>query len=147
LRISVSAGQQRRWRISLPQSGCGPGKCEREYARYPANKRKGEQFFHVSEDFRDRTFIPSRNREFRVLFRSIQELPLAGITGREEANRFLRERYMGEFNTRFTVKPAQRGSALRRCGRSEREVRDLLSGTNRGLFPFTSIFIFLFSPE
>jgi hypothetical protein len=55
---------------------------------------------------------------------------------------------MGEFNTRFTVKPAQRGSTFRRCGRSEREVRvDLLSGTNRGLFPFTSIFIFLFSPE
>lgn len=48
-----------------------------------------------------------------------QELRLAGITSLEEANRFLREQYRREFNTRFMVKPAQPGTAFRRCGRSD----------------------------
>jgi len=48
-----------------------------------------------------------------------QELRLAGITTLEHANRFLREHYMAEFNTRFTVKAAERGTAFRRCGRSD----------------------------
>jgi transposase len=48
-----------------------------------------------------------------------QELRLAGITAVEEANRFLRERYIAEFNRKFTVKPAERGTAFRRCGRSD----------------------------
>jgi hypothetical protein len=37
----------------------------------------------------------------------------------EAANRFLRERYLDEFNARFTVKAAERGTAFRRCGRSD----------------------------
>jgi transposase len=48
-----------------------------------------------------------------------QELRLASITTLEEANRFLRERYIGEFNQKFTVKPAEKGTAFRRCRRSD----------------------------
>src|SRR5258706_5709716 len=48
-----------------------------------------------------------------------QELRLAGIRTVEEANRFLRERYIAEFNRRFTVKAAQLGSAFRKCGRRD----------------------------
>jgi hypothetical protein len=43
-----------------------------------------------------------------------QELRAAGITTMEEANRFLRERYIAEFNRRFTVKATERGTAFRR---------------------------------
>jgi transposase len=48
-----------------------------------------------------------------------QELRLAGLTRVEEANRFLRERYIGEFNARFTTPAAEKGSAFRRCGRRD----------------------------
>lgn len=48
-----------------------------------------------------------------------QELRLAGIVTVEQANRFLRERYIAEFNHKFTVKAAERGTAFRRCGRSD----------------------------
>lgn len=48
-----------------------------------------------------------------------QELRLAGITTPEGANRFLRERYIGEFNAKFTVKAAERGTAFQRCGRRD----------------------------
>jgi transposase len=48
-----------------------------------------------------------------------QELRLAAIPTVEAANRFLRERYVDEFNARFTVKAAERGTAFRRCGRSD----------------------------
>ncbi len=41
-----------------------------------------------------------------------QELRLAGIETVEEANRFLREHYRGEFNRRFTVSAAERGHAF-----------------------------------
>lgn len=41
-----------------------------------------------------------------------QELRLAGIRQVEEANRFLRESYMAEFNRKFAVPPAQRGTAF-----------------------------------
>jgi transposase len=41
-----------------------------------------------------------------------QELRLAGIGSVEAANRFLRERYIGEFNRRFQMAAAQRGSAF-----------------------------------
>ena len=37
----------------------------------------------------------------------------------DEANRFLREQYIGEFNGRFQVAPAQRGSAFVTCPRSK----------------------------
>jgi transposase len=50
-----------------------------------------------------------------------QELRLAGITTPEEANRFLRERYIAEFNTRFAVQAAERGTAFRRCARTDLE--------------------------
>jgi len=48
-----------------------------------------------------------------------QELRLAGITTLEAANTFLRERYIREFNAKFTVKAAERGTAFRRCGRAD----------------------------
>jgi len=48
-----------------------------------------------------------------------QELRLAAITTVEAANRFLRERYLDEFNAGFAVKAAERGTAFRRCGRSD----------------------------
>jgi len=41
-----------------------------------------------------------------------QELRLHGITTLEAANEFLREHYIGEFNRRFQVPAAQRGSAF-----------------------------------
>jgi transposase len=51
-----------------------------------------------------------------------QELRLAGISSVEDANRFLRECYIAEFNRRFTVKAAQPGSAFRKCGRRDLDV-------------------------
>lgn len=48
-----------------------------------------------------------------------QELRAAGITTTEEANRFLRERYIAEFNRRFTVKATERGTAFRRATRTD----------------------------
>jgi hypothetical protein len=47
-----------------------------------------------------------------------QELRLHKITTMEKANRFLREHYIAEFNRRFQVAPAQRGSGLVTCPRS-----------------------------
>src|SRR5713226_2501462 len=41
-----------------------------------------------------------------------QELRLHGIGSLEEANRFLREHYMAEFNRRFQVRAAERGTAF-----------------------------------
>jgi len=41
-----------------------------------------------------------------------QELRLAGITGVEEANRFLRERYIPEINRKFGVAAVERGHAF-----------------------------------
>src|SRR5215469_7706201 len=49
-----------------------------------------------------------------------QELQLRGIRTLEAANRFLREHYMAEFNARFQVPAAQRGSAFVR--RSSRDL-------------------------
>ena len=48
-----------------------------------------------------------------------QELRLAGIQTLEEANRFLREHYIGEFNAKFRVAAAQKGTAFRRCSRTD----------------------------
>ena len=48
-----------------------------------------------------------------------QELRLAGMTTLEEANRFLREHYLAEFNRKFAVKASLHGTAFRRCGRSD----------------------------
>lgn len=48
-----------------------------------------------------------------------QELRLADIQTVEEANRFLREHYIGEFNAKFTVAAAQKGTAFRRCRRTD----------------------------
>src|SRR3974377_1658374 len=50
-----------------------------------------------------------------------QELRLRGITTVEEANRFLREHYITEFNQRFQVGAAQRGTAFTRCPRRDLE--------------------------
>jgi len=46
-----------------------------------------------------------------------QELRLAGCDTLEQANRFLRERYVAEFNRRFQVAAAERGSAFVPCPR------------------------------
>lgn len=48
-----------------------------------------------------------------------QELRLAGIQTLEEANRFLRERYISEFNVKFMVTAAHKGTAFRRCSRTD----------------------------
>jgi transposase len=48
-----------------------------------------------------------------------QELRLAGVATLAEANRFLRERYLAEFNRKFAVPAAQPGTAFRRCGRRD----------------------------
>ena len=48
-----------------------------------------------------------------------QELRVAKITTVEQANRFLREHYVAEFNTRFAVKAAERGTAFRKSARGD----------------------------
>jgi transposase len=48
-----------------------------------------------------------------------QELRLAGITSLEEANRFLREQYIEEFNEKFSVTAQERGTAFRPCRRRD----------------------------
>jgi hypothetical protein len=48
-----------------------------------------------------------------------QELRLAGISDLEGANRFLKDRYIAEFNERFAVVAAEKGTAFRRTARSD----------------------------
>jgi len=48
-----------------------------------------------------------------------QELRLAGIATVEEANAFLRSRYIAEFNQKFTVPAAELGTAFRRTARGD----------------------------
>jgi transposase len=48
-----------------------------------------------------------------------QELRLAGINSVEGANSFLREQYIEEFNGKFRVPAAEKGTAFRRTGRSD----------------------------
>jgi hypothetical protein len=50
-----------------------------------------------------------------------QELRMRGIRTVEEANRFLREEYQAEFNRRFAVAPAGKGSAFVRTRRQDLE--------------------------
>jgi transposase len=50
-----------------------------------------------------------------------QELRLAGCTTLEQANRFLREHYVTEFNRRFQVAAAEPGSAFVPCRRRDLE--------------------------
>jgi transposase len=50
-----------------------------------------------------------------------QELRLAGITTPEQANRFLRDHYIAEFNAKFAVAAAEKGSAFRRPTRTDLE--------------------------
>src|SRR3954454_9463723 len=48
-----------------------------------------------------------------------QELRLAGLHTLEQANLFLRERYIEEFNERFSQPAAEKGTAFRKCQRSD----------------------------
>jgi hypothetical protein len=48
-----------------------------------------------------------------------QELRLAGIGSMQEANQFLRERYIAEFNAKFAVPAKEHGSAFRKASRSD----------------------------
>src|SRR5215472_7465024 len=48
-----------------------------------------------------------------------QELRLARIISREGANRFLRERYIAEFNQKFAVAAEERGTAIRAGSRRD----------------------------
>ena len=50
-----------------------------------------------------------------------QELRLAGITTVDGANAFLRSHYIAEFNGKFMVATAQKGTAFRRTGRADLE--------------------------
>src|SRR5216683_1216644 len=51
-----------------------------------------------------------------------QELRLHGISTLEQANRFLREQYVAEFNQRFRVSAGQSGSAFLPCRRKDLDV-------------------------
>ena len=44
---------------------------------------------------------------------------LAGIATVEGANVFLRERYIGKFNARFSIPATEKGTAFRRTGRND----------------------------
>jgi hypothetical protein len=48
-----------------------------------------------------------------------QELRIRGITDRDAANRFLREEYIAEFNDKFAVPAAQKGTAFVRSARKD----------------------------
>jgi hypothetical protein len=48
-----------------------------------------------------------------------QELRLAGISTLQEANAFLREHYIAEFNANFAVPAKERGTAFRKASRSD----------------------------
>lgn len=48
-----------------------------------------------------------------------QELRLAGIASVEAANEFLRTRYIAEFNAQFRVAAEEKGTAFRRCSRTD----------------------------
>ena len=48
-----------------------------------------------------------------------QELRLAGISTVDGANTFLRERYIGEFNAKFSVAAEEKGTAFRRTSRGD----------------------------
>ena len=48
-----------------------------------------------------------------------QELRLAGISSMEGANSFLREHYIKEFNGKFSVAAAEKGTAFRRTSRTD----------------------------
>ena len=48
-----------------------------------------------------------------------QELRLAGIHTVDGANQFLRERYIAEFNGKFTVAASEKGTAFRRTSRTD----------------------------
>jgi transposase len=48
-----------------------------------------------------------------------QELRLAGVITVEGANAFLRERYIREFNTKFSGPAVEKGTAFRRTGRTD----------------------------
>ena len=50
-----------------------------------------------------------------------QELRLAGISTSEEANRYLREQYIQQFNRQFSVPAAEKGTAFRRPSRTDLE--------------------------
>jgi transposase len=50
-----------------------------------------------------------------------QELRLAGCTTLAQANRFLRQRYIAEFNRHFQCPPAARGTAFVSCGNRDLE--------------------------
>jgi hypothetical protein len=48
-----------------------------------------------------------------------QELRLAGVSTLEEANKFLRERYIAEFNSMFAKPAREKGTAFRKCDRKD----------------------------
>jgi hypothetical protein len=48
-----------------------------------------------------------------------QELRLAQVTTREEANAFLRERYIGHCNAQCSVPATEQGTAFRKCSRQD----------------------------
>src|SRR5262249_9814462 len=48
-----------------------------------------------------------------------QEVRVVGRRTVQDATRFLRERYIGEFNTKFTVSATGKGTAFRCCGRTD----------------------------
>jgi hypothetical protein len=71
-----------------------------------------------------RAYSPQARGRSERSFRTWQgrlppELRLAGITTLEEANHFLRGRYVAEFNERFSVPASAEGTAFVPCGRTD----------------------------
>src|SRR5947209_4915924 len=66
----------------------------------------------VPYEFPKRTFGTWQNR-------LPQELRLAGISTLEQANAFLHDRYMAEFNRKFAKPAAEKGTAFCKCGRKD----------------------------
>jgi hypothetical protein len=50
-----------------------------------------------------------------------QELRLAAITTLEDANRFLRQQYIAQFNRQFSIPAVEKGTAFRKCARRDLE--------------------------
>lgn len=76
-------------------------------------------------------YSPEARGRSERMFRTLQarlpkELKLAGITRQEDANRFLKETFLPEFNTRFRVKPQIEKSAFIRWKTSHIRLKDIL---------------------
>jgi hypothetical protein len=78
----------------------------------------GPSKFYEKSSARSLLFWPKK-RQRTWQGRLPQELRLAGIGTVEEANQFLRDRHIAEFNGKFTVAAKENGTAFRKTPRSD----------------------------